>query len=203
MTDQEILDQAKAEIAKKEREVLNVAALEKTITAGTTQQVNAKRTEELRQLREEAEAYQKVYKRESVEIADKIKRIENIEQVEEVDKKSLDGVIGAIEFSNKVDDTRASFTEETGLYCFDRGVRVVGKEKFMSALENAGGNVYQALADIYGCKNIFELTAIDEKAKEDAEYLLSGKKDDREFISRLAKEVAKQLKNNHPGGLPN
>ena len=114
---------------------------------------------------------------------------------EDIEKNTLNNVMNAIEFSNKVDEIRASFTDETSFNVFNRGVKEVGSEAFVEAYEKAGNNVFQALADVNGCKDILELGQRDRQRNEEKMKLL--KPEDSEMIERIAQRVAQILKQNN------
>jgi hypothetical protein len=193
MTQEEALQQAAEEIQKKEIYKKNRNELVNEINKETPIIVNAQREKRIQELQEQQEAHVKVYKRESPVIAKEIDDILNLSKKEQVDNDTLNGMMNAIEFSNKVDEIRASFTDEASFNVFNRGVKEVGAEAFVEAYEKAGNNVFQALADVNGCKDILELGELDTKRKKD---LMRAFGNDKEsiMIEKIAQRVAEILK---------
>lgn len=195
MTEQEALQQAAAEIQKREIYEKNRNELVNEINKETPIVVNAQREKRIQELREQQEAHVKVYKRESPLIAKEIDDILSLSKKEQVDNDTLNGLMNAIGFSNKVDEIRASFTDEASFNVFKRGVKEVGAEAFVEAYEKAGNNVFQALADVNGCKDILELGELD--AKRDKELIRAFENDkDSIMIEKIAQRVAEILKEN-------
>ncbi len=193
MTEQEALQQAADEIMKKEIHEKNRNELVNEINKETPIIVNAQREKRIQELREQQEAHVKVYKRENPVIAKEIDDILSLSKKEQVDNDTLNGLMNAIEFSNKVDEIRASFTDEVSFNVFKRGVKEVGVEAFVEAYEKAGNNVFQALADVNGCKDILELGELD--AKRDKELMRAFENDkDSIMIEKIAQRVAEILK---------
>lgn len=193
MTEQEALQQAADEIMKKEIHEKNRNELVNEINKETPIIVNAQREKRIQELREQQEAHVKVYKRENPVIAKEIDDILSLSKKEQVDNDTLNGLMNAIEFSNKVDEIRASFTDEVSFNVFKRGVKEVGVEAFVEAYEKAGNNVFQALADVNGCKDILELGELD--AKRDKELMRAfGNDKDSIMIEKIAQRVAEILK---------
>lgn len=193
MTEQEALQQAADEIMKKEIHEKNRNELVNEINKETPIIVNAQREKRIQELQEQQEAHVKVYKRENPVIAKEIDDILSLSKKEQVDNDTLNGMMNAIEFSNKVDEIRASFTDEVSFNVFKRGVKEVGVEAFVEAYEKAGNNVFQALADVNGCKDILELGELD--AKRDKELMRAfGNDKDSIMIEKIAQRVAEILK---------
>lgn len=193
MTEQEALQQAAAEIQKREIYEKNRNELVNEINKETPIIVNQQREKRVQELKEQQEAHVALYKRESSVIAKEIDEILSLSKKEQVDNDTLNGLMNAIEFSNKVDEIRASFTDEVSFDVFKRGVKEVGVEAFVEAYEKAGNNVFQALADVNGCKDIFELGELD--AKRDKELMRAFENDKESImIEKIAQRVAEILK---------
>jgi len=193
MTKEEALQQAAEEIQKKEQHEFATKELAGKINSGTNEIVKNQRDNKVKELQEQQEAYVKVYKKENPVIAQEINDILGLSAKEGTQKNTLDGVINAIEFSNKVDQTRAAFTDEGSKNAFNRGVKQVGAEVFMAAYEKAGNNVFQALAEVNGCKDIIELIQQDERKEKEKKNILNPDKDS-EMIEKIAQRVAEILK---------
>lgn len=193
MTREEALQQAADEILKRERQEIAKNELANAINKETTNQVNVQREQRLKDLREQQEAYEKVYKKENPAFTKEINDILGLGKKEEVNKSSLDNVMNKIAISNKVDEIRASFTDEASFNVFNRGVKEVGAESFLEAFEKAGNNVFQALADVNGCKDILELG---ERDRLQDKELMDAIDQDKEIlkIEKIARRVAEILK---------
>lgn len=200
MTNEEIMQQAKQEIEKREVDKKNSNFLSSLINSGTDELVQAQRASEIEKLQEQQKAYEEVYKRPNPNIQMDIDKLKNLALSEQTHTKSIDNILSAIQFSNDVDKKRESFLNEFEKSAFDRGIKQVGSTVFMEALNKSNNNVFQALADVNGCKNIFELAEKEQKSRVDMEYIATQKKDDREYISKLAKEVAKELSKQFKAG---
>lgn len=195
MTEQEALQQAAAEILKKEQQEMAKKEFANSIDKETTNLVNTQREKKLKDLQEQQEAHIRIYKKEDYFLANEIINILGDKQKESIEKSSLENVMNKIAVSNKEDEIRASFTDEASFNVFNRGVKEVGSEVFMEAYEKAGNNVFQALADVNGCKDIFELGARDRMKNEELMKVL--KPEGSEMIERIAQRVAEILKQNN------
>ncbi|MEA4937204.1 hypothetical protein SDC9_154193 [bioreactor metagenome] len=193
MTEQEALQLAADEIMRKDMLEKSSKEIAGNINRETPNIVNAQREKRIQELQEQQEAHIKVYKRENPLIAKEINEILGLEKKESVEKSSLDNVMNKIEFSNKMDRIYSSFTDDASKNVFSRGIKEVGHEAFVEAYEKAGNNVFQALADVNGCKDILELGELD--AKRDKELMRAFENDKESImIEKIAQRVAEILK---------
>lgn len=119
----------------------------------------------------------------------------SLSKKEQVDNDTLNGLMDAVRFSNKRDEIYASLPDDVHKSIFRRGIKEVGDVAFVEAYEKAGKNVFQALADVNGVKNIFELGELDAQREK---QLMKAFENDKEsiMIDKLAQRVAEILDGN-------
>lgn len=195
MTEQEALQQAAAEIQKREIHEKNRNELVNEINKETPIIVNQQREKRVQELKEQQEAHVALYKRESSVIAKEIDEILSLSKKEQVDNDTLNGLMDAVRFSNKRDEIYVSLPDDVSKSVFSRGIKEVGDRAFVEAYEKAGKNVFQALADVNGVKNIFELGELDAQRNKE---LMKAFENDKEsiMIEKLAQRVAEILDGN-------
>lgn len=121
-------------------------------------------------------------------------RLADLKRAKEIDKTTLQNVMNAIELSNKVDETRASYEHDVEVIFFDKGIKEFGAEKFMATLAENPNDPMQTYATLNGHKNIMEYMDWFKKEKEEYQYTTGAKKDHRELAKQIGEAVAEALK---------
>lgn len=200
MTKEEALEQAAADIQKKEQQEIAAKEISGKINSETIEIVKYQREQRVQELKEQQEAYIKVYKKENPLIAQEINDILGLSKQEKIQKSSLDNIMYQLELKDKEDSIRASFKkDEASFKAFNRGVSEFGRDVFISEFEKRGNNVYIALMKLYGFETInqlFEKIKLENQEREqsdkDLKRTINADKDE-DMIDKIAKRVAEIL----------
>lgn len=175
MTKEEALEKAAEKILADHDAEISRNGIAKMISQRTNVISTENRNQQLKRLKQEQEEYLSVYKHENPLIKQEIDQIYSQIEYEKINAKSIDNIMEKIAFVNRVEEVQKSFTDPTEAAVFQNGINKYGREVFMSAYDEAEGNVFQALLFVSGSKDMSEYF----------EKIKLEERDEREFVLKM------------------